>query len=303
MAIIYFVGSFFLRSLSGTSSRYYSGKSFEAPSSISNSLKAPSLSLDFGKNEKAESGAGQQQEGALTQRKIIKNGEISLFVKDILKSAEEISYISTISGGYVQNSSIGETSSGGIKSGTIIIRIPALKFEEVFGKIKFLAVNVERESISVTDVGEQYQDLEAQLRNLEAAEAQYQKIMERAFTINDILQVSQKLSDARGQIEKIKGQIQYLDRQIDISTIKIYLTSESEVKIFGIKWTPLLNIKKTFRSMLAALAGFIDFIVKIIIYLPVIILVAAFIFVVFSIFRKLYYWGKNKFFDQKGITQ
>lgn len=237
-----------------------------------------------------------QEEGTLTQRKIIKNGQLSLVVKNIESSSEQITAIAKKVDGYVQSSSVNKGIAKELKNANMIVRVPAEDFENVFKEVKSLAEDVEKEETSVTDVGERYTDLQAQLKNLEAEEVQYQKIMSQAVTINDILQVSQKLSAVRGQIETIKGQIQYLDRQIDMSTLTISLHSESEVKILGVKWKPILNIKRSARSMLSGATAFIDFVVKVIIYVPLIALIGGFILIVVLLGRKIYYWGKNKFF-------
>lgn len=237
------------------------------------------------------------REGSLTQKKIIKNGQLTLFVKNIENSATEIQNITQGVDGYVQNSSINKGQNKELKNAVITIRVPAKNFENSVSKIKEIAEDVEREDVSVADVGEKYIDLQGQLKNLEAEEVQYQKIMSQAVTINDILQVSQKLSSVRGQIESIKGQIQYLDRQIDMSTITVYLNSESEVRIMGIKWKPLLNIKRTARSMLSGVTVFLDFIVKLIIYIPLILLIGGFVLLVIFGFRRLYYWLKKKFWN------
>ena len=68
------------------------------------------------------------------------------------------------------------------------------------------------ESTTGQDVTEQYTDLDSQLRNLEASEAQLLELMKQAGTVEEILKVQQELTNTRGQIEQIKGQMQYLEQ-------------------------------------------------------------------------------------------
>lgn len=210
-------------------------------------------------------------EGPIFQRKIIKEGSISLLVTKVEEAANEIKSIAETKGGFVQNLSLAEVSEG-VKRGTIIIRVPAENFDEVVSEVKNLAEIVESENIGARDVTEQYIDLDAQLRNARAEETQYLEIMKRTVAINDVLSVSQKLGEVRGRIERLQGQILVLERQAALSTLTVNLTDEGEIKIFGIRWKPILTIKKYTRSSLSSLTYYIDWMLWIIIHLPTIIL-------------------------------
>lgn len=231
----------------------------------------------------------------LIEKKIIKNGSLALFVDDPTQSIEAIKKITEETNGFVENSQLYENANG-TKSGTITVRIPAISFMDVYEKIKQTAKEVERENINSKDVTDQYIDLDAQLRNLRAEEKQYLDIMNRAQTIDETLNVASHLSDVRGRIERIQGQLQYLSRQIDMSTINITLTSYDDVKVFGLHWKPLYEIKKSFRSLLEGLSVYFNFVVNIIINLPVIILWVVTIGAVILGGWKLLRWLFKRFF-------
>lgn len=219
-------------------------------------------------------GTGVATEGQLTQRKIIKNGSLSVLVKGAEETVSSIQNLATRLNGFVSSSEVYEVSEG-LKAGTVIIRVPAEHFDEAITEIKKLALRVESENVNVSDVTEQFTDLEAQLKNLRAEEEQYLKVMEIASTVEDILKVSQKLSDVRGRIERIQGQLQYLSRQIDMSSITVLITSEAEVKVLGIYWRPLSVLRQSLRNMLRGLSGYIDAMIRLVFSLPVILLWAA----------------------------
>lgn len=60
-----------------------------------------------------------------------------------------------------------------------------------------MAVKVNSEKTDAQDVTKQYVDLEARIRNLRAQEAQYLEIMRSAKKVQDMLDVSEKLSEVR----------------------------------------------------------------------------------------------------------
>ena len=195
----------------------------------------------------------QAEEGQLTKRKIIRNGALSLLVKKAEEVVQNIQALANNLGGFISESRVYETS-GGSKSGTITIRIPADRFEEAMTEIKKMAIKVENETTSAQDVTEKFVDFEAQLKSAQAQEAQYLEILKRAVTVEEVLKVQQKLGETRNTIEKIQGQIQFLSRQVEMSTISVSLTSEADITVFGIRWRPLFVLKQSFRNMLKGLS-------------------------------------------------
>jgi len=301
LTVAWFVLSIFLGGLSSSRSspQYRSdGLSFAQPLSTSGPsfdfLDVFSGAAEFQGNVESPQ---QISEGELTKRKVIKNGSLSLLVKKAEEVAESIQSIAERLNGFVQSSQVYEISSG-VKSGSVTIRVPADRFNEAMDEIKALAVKVERETTNASDVTEQFIDLEARLLNLKAEEAQYLEIMKSADTVEDTLKVVQRLQSARGRIEQIEGQLKYLSRQVDMSTISVSLTSEADLEVFGIRWRPLFVMKQAFRDMLSGLTGYVDAMINIIFRLPVLILwvvtISLFAAVGWRIFRLIL----NKFFKR-----
>lgn len=216
-----------------------------------------------------EQGEENLVEGELTQRKIIKNGSLSLLVDGVEESAAKIGQLAEDLGGFVSYSYLYEVSAD-TKGGTITIRVPADKFKEAFAKARELAQKVEKETVDAQDVTEQFVDLEARLKNLRAVESQYLEIMEKADTVEDILKVTQRLDATRRDIEVLEGQLKYLSEQAEMSTLTVYLTSLAEVEIFGIYWKPLFVVKQSFHNTLLGLKNYADSMIKLFFALPTI---------------------------------
>lgn len=154
-------------------------------------------------------------------RKIVKTGSITLEVEDIAETMDKVAGMADEFNGYVVSSYKQEYEQG--VSGHITIRVPSEKFDEAFARLRQLAITVPYETTTAQDVTEEYVDLEAQLRNLQATEAQYLALLEKADKVEDILKVQKELSNVRGQIEQIEGRMQYLERTSETALIEVTL--------------------------------------------------------------------------------
>ncbi|MBA7662013.1 hypothetical protein ES703_70036 [subsurface metagenome] len=101
--------------------------------------------------------------------------------------------------------------------------MPAEDFGDAMESLRRMAVDVTHEDTSAKDVTEEYIDLSAKLKNLEATEEQYLRLMEKAEKVEDILNIQRELSKTRGEIEQTKGRMQYLERTSATSLIRVQL--------------------------------------------------------------------------------
>jgi hypothetical protein len=166
---------------------------------------------------------------AIIERKIIKNANLSLEVEKgkFNETFDKIASLAEQAGGYVSNTT-SEAYEGSLASGTITIRVPDDKFNDVLTKVKKLG-KVMNINVSSQDVTEEYVDLESRLRNQQAQEAVLLDMMKKATTVQDSIQIQQQLSYIQEQIEIITGRMRYLDNLVSFSTIEIYV-KEPDVK-------------------------------------------------------------------------
>jgi len=229
------------------------------------------------------SNAPTQSGQADIDRKIVKNGYMTLEVNDIPEAIAGITGVANELNGYVVSSD--QSGTKDITYGRIAIRIPSDRFDEALGKLRKLAAKVPNESTSSQDVTEEYTDLQAQLRNLEATEAQYLELLKKAEKVEDILAVQRELSNVRGQIEQIKGRIQYLERTSDMALIEVNLQKTQPLD--GTGWSAL----ETLKSAVRGLAAFGKALGNIIIWLAIFSPVWIIILVVVLYFTR---WRKKK---------
>jgi len=202
-------------------------------------------------------------------RKIIMNGYITLEVNDITEALASVAAIARELTGYVVSSN--KSGDQDVTYGQISIRVPSDRFDEAFDKLRNIAVNVPNERTTSQDVTEEYTDLQAQLRNLEATEAQYLEILKKAEKVEDILAVQRELSNVRGQIEQVKGRIQYLERTSDMALIDVSL---QKVKpIGGTAWSALETLKSAARGLVSFGKVLADILIWVAIFSPVWIII------------------------------
>jgi hypothetical protein len=211
--------------------------------------------------------ASSEPPDTLDNRKIIRNGSLELLVNDVGQSIDKIGSIVNGVGGFIEKST---QLNSGSHSASVTVRIPAGRLDQVITQIKALATSVDRESVEVRDVTREYIDLDARLRNAQAEEAQYLQILKRATTIKDTLDVTEKLSDVRGRIEQMQGEMKFLTAQIDMSTLEISLRAEADAAVAGIHWRPLRQAKVAVSDMLSGLTDWVDSVIAFMINLPLI---------------------------------
>jgi len=204
---------------------------------------------------------------SLAGRKIVRNGSLELLVNDVGQSITKIGSLVSGAGGYVEKST--QSNSSG-HSANLTVRVPAARLDQVMADVKGLATTVDREAVEARDVTREYIDLDARLRNAQAEEAQYLLILKRATTIKDTLDVTEKLSDVRGRIEQMQGEMKFLTAQIEMSSLEISLRAESEAAVGGIHWRPLRQAKIAAGEMISGLADWADSVIAFLINLPLI---------------------------------
>ncbi len=229
--------------------------------------------------ERAGYGIGATDEAldrASEDRMIVRTADLSLVVNDAEESVARIKDVVTELEGYVVDTRLWRDD--GQLRGSITVRVPADSLETALSEFKALAVKVERESGGSQDVTEEYTDLSARLRNLEATEQELLELLstvrERTGKAEEILAVHRELTNIRGQIEQLKGRMQYLERTAAMSAITIELIPDVLTQpIAGTGWRPSVTVSTALRSLVGTLRVVADAVLVIVFYvLPLVII-------------------------------
>jgi len=226
------------------------------------------------------------------ERMIIWTGDVSLIVKDAEDSLEEVEALAKDLGGYVVNSSSWHQEEQ--LRANLTIRVPAEEFDTAMARLEDLAIKVEHRNVSTQDVTEEYTDLNARLRNLEATETELLELLtevrERTSKAEDVLAVHREVSNIRGQIEQLKGRMQYLEKMTAMATINVELIPDVLAKpIVVAGWRPTGTAASALRTLIRTLQFLVEVAIWLVIYVLPILVVP--LFILWAIWRR---WRRKR---------
>jgi hypothetical protein len=197
------------------------------------------------------------------ERLVVQTASLTLVVTDPVASVASLRAMADGMGGFVVSSNVYQSTYGtsGLTANyaSITIRVPSERLAEALTQIKADAIEVRTENISGEDVTAQYVDLESRLRNLEAAERQLTRIMDSAEETEDVLAVYNELVRVRGEIELVRGQMQYFEEAAALSAISVELIPDEAAQPIDIGgWQPQGTAKKAVETLIRTLQWLAD---------------------------------------------
>jgi hypothetical protein len=154
---------------------------------------------------------------------VIKTGRLSIRLghDGLSKAIDRAQQVVDSYGGFISSSNI---SSGRHETSTIVLRVPAARFDAAMRQLRAPGLGAVRsEQVSGEDVGQQLVDLSARARNLRAQSRALVRLMNQAVTVSDTIKIQNELFDIQGQIEELEGRLRYLHDQADMSNITMML--------------------------------------------------------------------------------
>lgn len=128
------------------------------------------------------------------------------------------------SGGYVESQSISGTAvnSGRSPSAYITVRVPAEQLDSFVEDVSGMT-NVVSSSRYVEDITLSYTDTEGRVKALKTEEARLLELMEQAQTMSDLLEIEERLTEVRYQLENYTSTLRLYDNQVDYATLDLTL--------------------------------------------------------------------------------
>ncbi|MEO0470579.1 MAG: DUF4349 domain-containing protein [Bacteroidota bacterium] len=198
-------------------------------------------------NEVADTPADEQRGTLVIGRKLIKEGNLRFRTDDLEKSRQTIFAAIQIHGGYVASDQ--SHKSGSEISNTIVIRVPAARFDSLLADATQGVSSFDSKNLNVRDVTEEFLDISARLTTKKELESRYRVLLQRSNSVSEILEVEKQIGELRAEIESIEGRLNYLQNRISFSTltINVYEKSATEtsfghefVEGFGNGWDNLI---------------------------------------------------------------
>lgn len=128
------------------------------------------------------------------------------------------------SDGYVESQSISGTAvnSGRSPSAYITVRVPAEQLDSFVEDVSGMT-NVVSSSRYVEDITLSYTDTEGRVKALKTEEARLLELMEQAQTMSDLLEIEERLTEVRYQLENYTSTLRLYDNQVDYATLDLTL--------------------------------------------------------------------------------
>ena len=186
-------------------------------------------------------------------RLVIQQSTLSLLVEKVTEAQKAINEKVKQLGGYMVNSSVTHPEEVEAATGSIAIRVPQEKLDEVLDYFRNLAVKVVSENLVGRDVTDEYVDIEARLATLLKTKVKFEEILEKAERVDDILRVQRELVNLQTQIDNLKGRQNYLEKSAQMSKVTVYLATDELSLPYAPSqvWRPKVIFKRAIRSLVS----------------------------------------------------
>lgn len=187
----------------------------------------------------------------VNNRLVISESYLSLLVKSVVEAQNQIIQTAESLGGYMVNSNLNNPQDA--PTATISVRVPSTKLREALEIYRGLAVKVVSENLTGQDVTDQFVDNKARLETLEKTKAKFEEIFDQAVNIQDILTVQREIINLQAEIDSVKGQQNYLEKNAQMAKLTVYLSTDEFALPYAPSesWRPEVIFKQAVRSLVS----------------------------------------------------
>ena len=176
-------------------------------------------------------------------------------------SVAEVRAIAEGLGGFVEK--LSRSDSRDSQQATVIIRVPEVEFFAALESIEALG-KVRSQSVGTEDVTERFIDMEARLKSALREEESLLALLEKALSVSEVLSIERELSRVRSEIERLQGQLNFLERRVEMATIVVTLFPP-EVKVaqppsasLTVEVANVAVAAREVRSLTSSIGGLVD---------------------------------------------
>ena len=180
----------------------------------------------------------------------------------------------------------------GTLSSYLVIRIPAEKYEafleDLSGNGKILSKNM-----NVSNISKHYTEVQTTIQSLETQEKRLLTLMEKASSVDDMIKVESRLTEVENELAQYKNTLASLDTDVTYSTINLTINEvvqyQAQSDTFTDRFLSTINDSKNlFLSFLESS------LFAMILFGPIILVLAVILLLLVKIIRKFVRVRKNK---------
>ena len=148
----------------------------------------------------------------------------------------------------------------------LTIRIPAQELDSFVDSVKD-ASNITNTRETTDDVTLSYVEQESKVVALETEQTRLLELLAKAESMDDILRIEERLTEIRGQLEKVKSQLRVYDNMVNYGTVYLNITEVTEytqvVEPVTLGERMAAGIKDGWKGMVTGLGDFLVFLVTV----------------------------------------
>jgi hypothetical protein len=245
------LGALLLAGCGGSDDRAESGWSTDA-AAPSEPMPAPMPGRSPGMDDGMLGGVGDKD--LADGRAVVRTAYLELIVDDGAVTIATIRTRIVAFGGHVATTNLSRAEDGTV-SGSLNLRVPAERLDELVDELDALARAVPVRSVDEFDVTLELTDLDAQLANLRAYEVELRALLtevrERGGDVEGLVAVSDRLRSVRTEIDRITAWRTRLATDVAMSSVTVLVMPARSATPVSSRW----DLPGVVRDALAATVG------------------------------------------------
>jgi hypothetical protein len=176
----------------------------------------------------ADAAAIEQPQQQKSDRKLIRNGEMSLEVKSVAAALNSLDQVVRTIGGQSTNQ-LERQNEYGARTASITWLVPAERLDAAIEAVRALGEPKEL-SFKTEDVTTSYFDVTVRIDTQKQLERHLVSLLARASNrLSDLLEIEREVARVREEIDRLEGRIRLWDSQIAMSSVVITLTEPAPI--------------------------------------------------------------------------
>lgn len=161
-------------------------------------------------------------------RKIIKTASLSIRTKNYDTFMSALNQKIEQCGGYIEQSRENNFDNASNRNANMDVRIPAENLDKFIEELAVIGT-ITSKAITSDDITDSYIDVESRIKALETEEKTLLGILEKAENLSDVIQLQDRLSQVRADLESLKVQKQGYDSMVAYSGISLAIDEVERV--------------------------------------------------------------------------
>ncbi|MBQ8783793.1 MAG: DUF4349 domain-containing protein [Clostridia bacterium] len=161
-------------------------------------------------------------------RKIVKTASISIRTKNYDTFITALNQKIEQCGGYIEQSQEHNYDNASNRFANMDVRIPAENLDKFIEELAVIGT-ITSKAITSDDITDSYIDVESRINALETEEKTLLGILEKAENLSDVIELQDRLSQVRADLESLKAQKQSYDGMISYSGVSLEINEVERV--------------------------------------------------------------------------